>query len=117
MRTPRAAAVSRAEGVTMLPSGMRRSPVGGMSEAVTTRFIGARATTIVMGIAGRGLWGTTWGTTGEACCAECSEMGLGSFGKLALAELGEGLVDTEPVRRGGFSFVMCEFLNWDRRSE
>src|SRR5580700_7509932 len=51
MRTPRMAAVSRAEGVTMLPNGMRRSPVGGMSEAVTTRLIGSRATTIVMGLA------------------------------------------------------------------
>src|ERR1035438_110488 len=41
MRTPRAAAISRAEGVTMLPKGMRSSPTAGISCAVTTRFIDA----------------------------------------------------------------------------
>ena len=39
MRTPRAAATSRADAVTMAPTGTRSSPPAGMSCAVTTRFI------------------------------------------------------------------------------
>ena len=39
MRTPRAAATSRADGVTMVPTGTRSSPPAGTSCAVITRFI------------------------------------------------------------------------------
>ncbi len=39
MRTPRAAATSRADGVTMVPIGTRSSPPAGTSCAVITRFM------------------------------------------------------------------------------